>query len=383
MEVLLSHGAVPYVKTNIPQTMMSADSENHVFGRTVNPCKRSLTAGGSTGGEAALLKLRGSLLGVGTDIAGSIRIPALCSGVFGFKPSALRVPFAGGVPPARVIAPSQISPVVGPEAHSVRDLELWMKAVLESDPWRFDEGVLNLPWRKVEPVNRKLRLGVLLEAKSKRLPLHPAVLRTMKEAQAALEKAGHVLVPMDDLLSIDLYDLGILSWKYFSLDPQKTVLKILASGDEDFVKSIATTGYPELKDWAPSLGEVWDLNLQRRRALKGFHDIFIGNDLDAFIMPCYQATAVPHDTYGRVIYSVLANLLDYPAAQIPYLNADKALDKGFFRSDVTYSPPCKLIGVDGLGRSLKLTLNQMTLMLSMVHRLVSKLLVGLCKMRRF
>ena len=342
VEVLLSLGAVPYVKTNLPQTMMSADSENHVFGRTLNPWKRSLTAGGSTGGEGSLIKLRGSMLGVGTDIAGSIRIPALCNGIFGFKPSALRVPFAGGVPPSRVISPGQISPVIGPEAHSIRDMELWMRAVLESDPWRFDEGVLNLPWRKVDPVNRKLRLGVLLEAKSKRLPLHPAVLRTMKDAQSVLDKAGHVLVPMDDLLPIDLYDLGILSWKYFSLDPQKTVLKILASGGEEFVESIATTGYPELKHWTPSLDEVWDLNLQRRRALKIFHDIFIENHLDAFIMPCYQATAVPHDTYGRVIYSVLANLLDYPAAQIPYLNAEKALDKDFVRSGVTYSPPCGL-----------------------------------------
>ena len=58
---------------------MTADSENNVFGRTLNPHKLSLTAGGSTGGEGALIACRGSLLGACTDVAGSARIPALCT----------------------------------------------------------------------------------------------------------------------------------------------------------------------------------------------------------------------------------------------------------------------------------------------------------------
>ena len=100
VELLLALGAVLYVKTNIPQTMMvslravhsprifkianklqTGDSDNNIFGRTLNPHNTSLTAGGSSGGEGALTAFRGSILGVGTDIAGSIRIPALCCGV--------------------------------------------------------------------------------------------------------------------------------------------------------------------------------------------------------------------------------------------------------------------------------------------------------------
>lgn len=64
VKMLLNAGAVLYVKTNVPQTLMSLDSVNHVFGRTLNPRNRKLTAGGSTGGEGPLIALRGSLLGV-------------------------------------------------------------------------------------------------------------------------------------------------------------------------------------------------------------------------------------------------------------------------------------------------------------------------------
>lgn len=80
VEVLLSLGAILYCKTNIPLTMMTADSQTNLFGRVLNPHKLSLTAGGSSGGEGALIAFRGSILGVGTDIGGSIRIPSICCG---------------------------------------------------------------------------------------------------------------------------------------------------------------------------------------------------------------------------------------------------------------------------------------------------------------
>lgn len=117
VDILLAAGAVLYVKTNIPQTMMSGDSHNNVFGRVENPHRRGLTAGGSSGGEGALVALRGSVLGIGTDVAGSIRIPALCCGTFGFKPSIGRVPYAGQTGPGR---PGMvgIAPVAGPLCHS-------------------------------------------------------------------------------------------------------------------------------------------------------------------------------------------------------------------------------------------------------------------------
>ncbi|KAK1657828.1 amidase signature domain-containing protein [Colletotrichum godetiae] len=95
VDLLVDAGAVLYCKTNVPQTMMTADSENNIFGRTLNPHKTNLTAGGSTGGEGALVAFRGSILGVGSDIAGSIRIPSLCCGIYGFKQLPSRLIFLG------------------------------------------------------------------------------------------------------------------------------------------------------------------------------------------------------------------------------------------------------------------------------------------------
>lgn len=68
VDTLLDLGAILYCKTNIPTTMMSADSHNNVFGRTLNPHKLKLGAGGSSGGEGALVAMKGSPLGVGTDV---------------------------------------------------------------------------------------------------------------------------------------------------------------------------------------------------------------------------------------------------------------------------------------------------------------------------
>jgi amidase len=69
-QLLEAAGAIVYVKTNVPTAMMIAESVNHVFGRTLNPRNRKTTSGGSSGGESALLVLKGSPLGVGTDIGG-------------------------------------------------------------------------------------------------------------------------------------------------------------------------------------------------------------------------------------------------------------------------------------------------------------------------
>jgi amidase len=354
VEILLKLGAIPFVKTNIPQSMMTADSENNVFGRTLNPNKLCLTAGGSTGGEGALLKMRGSILGAGTDIAGSIRIPAHCNGIFGLKPSASRLPFGGKTPPGRLGSPSSILAVAGPEAHSVADIALFMKSVMDAEPWIVDEGCLDVPWRTVPA--KKLKLGMILE--EPKFPLHPPVLRMMETVRSKLTAAGIGIVDLQGK-NPSLYESLILVWKYFMLDPKRTPLQIIKAGEESMIKSIATTTCPELQGWQASLDALFDMNMQRAQLLKTYHDLFIDNNLDGIIMPTYQATAPPHDTYGMVPYTSLANLLNvslafslvahescsslqqYPSASLPYLKASKEEDKPFIRSGTKYEPPCK------------------------------------------
>ncbi|KAF2878409.1 amidase signature domain-containing protein [Massariosphaeria phaeospora] len=335
VDMLHRAGAVFYVKTNLPQTMMTADSHNNVFGRTLNPHKLCLTAGGSTGGEGALLAMRGSVLGMATDVAGSNRIPALCNGTSSLKPTAGRIPFAGGVPPGRLGSPSSILPVIGPAGHSVRDYELVMKTVLDAEPWTFDENAINAPWRTVEAATRPLRFG-LIRGHAKR-PLHPPIARTLHTAATQLKAHGHSVVLLDDQIP-DLYENAVLAWKYFLLDPQKTPAKHISASGEPWVPSMAVTSFPELAGWEASLDALFDMNVERAKVLRRYREVFVDSELDAIVMPGYQATAVPHDTFGVPIYTTLANLLNYPAGMLPFLKAEKRLDEPFFEKEAQYEP---------------------------------------------
>ena len=90
---LRSSGAVLYCKTSVPQSLMTGETVNNIIGYTTNPKNRNLSCGGSSGGEGALIALRGSPAGFGTDIGGSIRIPAAFNGLYGLRPSAGRMPY--------------------------------------------------------------------------------------------------------------------------------------------------------------------------------------------------------------------------------------------------------------------------------------------------
>lgn len=90
---LRSLGAILYCKTSVPHTLMSGETVNNIIGYTWNPKNRNLTSGGSSGGEGALIGLKGSPAGFGTDIGGSIRIPAAFNGLFGIRPSSGRLPY--------------------------------------------------------------------------------------------------------------------------------------------------------------------------------------------------------------------------------------------------------------------------------------------------
>lgn len=85
--MLTSLGAIIFAKTNVPQSLMWCETQNNIFGCTYNPRDLELTPGGSSGGEAVNLFMCGGLVGWGTDIGGSIRIPSALMGTYGLKPS--------------------------------------------------------------------------------------------------------------------------------------------------------------------------------------------------------------------------------------------------------------------------------------------------------
>lgn len=213
--LLLDLGAVLYCKTNLPQTIMTGDSDNNVFGRTLNPHNTALTAGGSTGGEGALIALRGSLLGVGTDIGGSIRIPALCNGIYGVRGSVGVVPHHG-VRDLAVPGTDGVHSTAGPMATSIRDCQMFMKTVMESETWRYDSTVVSVPWRHLK-VQERLRIG-LVEDNGVYTP-SPPVRRGLNKAAQLLQGSNEVEIVTLTLPGVrDIYQDLLQYWAPLGTD---------------------------------------------------------------------------------------------------------------------------------------------------------------------
>jgi amidase len=128
---LRAAGAIPIAKTNLPELLFAFESDNYIFGRTANPYDLTRTAGGSSGGEAALIAACGSPMGLGSDCAGSVRLPAAFCGIAGIKPTSGRLPRTGHFPPAGgwITGLWQL----GPMARFVEDVTLMMELLAGAD----------------------------------------------------------------------------------------------------------------------------------------------------------------------------------------------------------------------------------------------------------
>ncbi|NXY76193.1 VDHAP protein, partial [Glareola pratincola] len=143
VQVLKSQGAIPFVKTNIPQTMINYDCSNLIFGQTLNPLNHQKSPGGSSGGEGALIAGGGSILGIGSDVAGSIRLPSSFCGLCGLKPTGNRISPSACGDRTFVLA---VTGMLGPMARDVDSLALCMKALLCQEMFRLDPTVPPIPF---------------------------------------------------------------------------------------------------------------------------------------------------------------------------------------------------------------------------------------------
>ncbi|KAI0239956.1 Fatty-acid amide hydrolase 1 [Lamellibrachia satsuma] len=189
VQVLKKQGAVPFVKTNVPQTMMSAESTNPIFGFTVNPHDTTQTAGGSSGGEAALIAGGGSILGFGTDVGGSVRIPAAMCGIYSLKPVDLRLSEAGCHP--MLCGQKGVPNCYGPMARDVESLAIAMKALtVDSTMYEVAPATPPVPFRsQIYEDKKRLKIGFFLNTGVFRAV--PCMERGVLKARDALEAAGH------------------------------------------------------------------------------------------------------------------------------------------------------------------------------------------------
>ncbi|NWR62786.1 VDHAP protein, partial [Bucorvus abyssinicus] len=145
VQVLKSQGAIPFVKTNVPQTMINYDCSNLIFGQTLNPLNHQKSPGGSSGGEGALIAGGGSILGIGSDIAGSIRLPSSFCGLCGLKPTGNRISTSPSAFTDRTFVLA-VTGMLGPMARDVDSLALCMKALLCQEMFQLDPTVPPLPF---------------------------------------------------------------------------------------------------------------------------------------------------------------------------------------------------------------------------------------------
>lgn len=123
VKLLKNAGAIILCKTNTPSLCFYHESDNKIYGKTNNAWNMKRTSGGSSGGEAALVAVGGSLIGIGSDIGGSIRFPSHFNGVVGFKPGKFQVSTTGHFPADNIPLKARMSSV-GPIGKTVRDVEM-------------------------------------------------------------------------------------------------------------------------------------------------------------------------------------------------------------------------------------------------------------------
>ena len=138
VERLKKAGAIVLGSTNVPELGFWYECENPVYGWTKNPYDLKRTAGGSSGGEGAIIGAGASLFGVGSDVGGSIRLPAAFCGIFGHKPSNRIVPLTGHYPVEQTNAedvkdPSYPLTVAGPMTRSAKDLRPILELMMGAD----------------------------------------------------------------------------------------------------------------------------------------------------------------------------------------------------------------------------------------------------------
>jgi len=138
---LKAAGAIILGKTNTPEMAVPYETDNPVFGRTNNPHDLNRTPGGSSGGEAAAIAAHLSPAGIGSDLSGSIRVPAHFCGIAGLKPTIGRVPMDGHVPEAA--GALSLGACIGPMARSVGDLSLLFQVIAEDIGADFSESSLD------------------------------------------------------------------------------------------------------------------------------------------------------------------------------------------------------------------------------------------------
>lgn len=183
-------GAVLLGKTNVPPMLADWQSANPIYGRTNNPWDLTRTPGGSSGGSAAAIAAGLSALEVGSDIGGSIRVPAAFCGIYGHRPSETLLPRSGQFPMPPLPNPAVVMGVQGPLARGAEDLELALSVLAGPEVGE------DVAWRVTLPAARRERLAdfrVAVLPPIPWLPVDEQITAALHDLAGRLAKLGAVV----------------------------------------------------------------------------------------------------------------------------------------------------------------------------------------------
>ena len=313
---LRAAGAIPIAKTNLPDLLFAFESDNLIYGRTNNPYDLSRTPGGSSGGESALIAACGSPLGLGSDAAGSVRLPAHFCGIASIKPTHGRLPRTGHVPPAGGWIEALWQ--VGPMARYTEDLILAMRLLAGEDSQDFTSPPVPL----MEPDNvQGLRVAFFTNNGFSRCggAVTDAVTRCaqfLEQAGVFVEECTPPFVEQAFALELGLLGAdGVDGIDAYLRDAGSTQLHPLLTAWLDRMRPLRATASELAARW-----EQWD---KYRAAMARFFKRY-----DAILCPVYPEPALKHGESVRAgkfegfSYTMAWNVAGAPAATVRCAEAD-------------------------------------------------------------
>ncbi len=323
---LYDAGAIFYVKTTVPMAMMAGDTYSNIYGQTVNSLNRNLSAGGSSGGESSLIAAKGGIIGLSTDLGGSIRIPAAFHGLFAIRPTSYRLPYAK-VDNAMAFQPICPS-VIGPSARFLKDLEYLCKVIIDCKPWLHDPKTPPIPWRPFE-VPSKLCFGIYKN--SGLTHPHPPIARAIELTRQKLIEMGHEVSDWEPPIPHEFIRDNLNS--IFTSEGFNEIKEECAKSGEPVIETLvaAETANGELlvsEHWKQAQAkyetqmkydEYWRSTIKKTTT---------GRPVDAWISPVWESTShlVGIGQPECTGYTYPVNYLDLSSVIVPITSSDKSID---------------------------------------------------------
>ena len=319
---LRAAGAILLGKTNCPELGWAWEADNLIYGRTNNPYDLTLSPGGSSGGESAIIAAGGSAFGLGSDAGGSVRFPAHCTGIASIKPTSGRVPRTGHFP-----GPGGLLDAIwqiGPLARNVKDLALVLPVISGVD--MRDPAIVPMPLGDPRAIVLP-KLRIAFHTDNGIVAPSSEIAEAVKKAASMLSELG---VSVEEVRPPAIEQTYEIYFGLFTADG--------GAGIESLLRDVGTTRVHPLMQRVLDLQHQGAKSVAELGELIGHWDAFrramlsFMANYDALLCPVCSFAGMEHgSTYDRLScfsYTMTSNLTGWPAAVVRGGTTQKGLPIG-------------------------------------------------------